>query len=371
MGLAMLAHSIKSRCASCAQWLRYGRRASIHAVPSEVENTGPLVHSDLEGIAKHLEKCKNVIVLLGAGVSVSAGIPDFRSPGTGLYDNLQQYGLPFAEAIFDLDFFKSNPWPFYTLCKELWPGQYKPTVAHSFISLLHQKGILRRCFTQNIDSLETLSGLPADKVVAAHGNFDSASCVATGKKVPVDDVREAVMKGKDACAELNKKHGGLVKPDIVFFGENLPARFFEHSESDFPSCDLLIVMGTSLQVHPFAGLIHKVGPEVPRILINRVRVGEDAAAHSPIRAYLGWQSAGFQFDVPNSRDVFYGGDCDNGVTELVKHCGWQEEFQTVLNSATLPPCLRTVLASATFQAALDHAVSQKSRLRTESDEEFV
>jgi NAD-dependent deacetylase sirtuin 2 len=76
---------------------------------------------------------------------------------------VQGYGLPYAEAIFDLDFFRSNPQPFYRLCKELWPGHYKPTPAHVFIRLLEKKGVLLRCYTQNIDSLESAAGLPSDR----------------------------------------------------------------------------------------------------------------------------------------------------------------------------------------------------------------
>lgn len=85
------------------------------------------------------------------------GIPDFRTPGTGLYDNLQKYNLPYPEAVFDLDFYKRNPGPFLLLAKELWPrtvedgGTISPTISHCFVSLLEKKNLLSRCYTQNID----------------------------------------------------------------------------------------------------------------------------------------------------------------------------------------------------------------------------
>jgi len=89
-----------------------------------------------------------------------------------LYSKLQQYGLPHPEAIFEMGFFRNNPEPFYTLAQELFPGdRYQPTTAHYFIKLLHEKGILLRRFTQNIDSFEKQAGLPREKLVAAHGNF--------------------------------------------------------------------------------------------------------------------------------------------------------------------------------------------------------
>lgn len=77
-----------------------------------------------------------------------------RSPGSGLYDNLQQYHLPYAEAIFEIDFFHHNPKPFFALAKELYPGNYQPNLTHYFVRLLHDKGQLLRMYTQNIDGLE-------------------------------------------------------------------------------------------------------------------------------------------------------------------------------------------------------------------------
>lgn len=78
----------------------------------------------------------------------------FRTPGTGLYDNLQQYRIPEPTAIFDLDFFWYDPRPFFCLAKSLYPGNYQPNYVHYFVKLLHDKGLLLRMYTQNIDGLE-------------------------------------------------------------------------------------------------------------------------------------------------------------------------------------------------------------------------
>lgn len=81
-------------------------------------------------------------------LSSAAGIPDFRSPGSGLYDNLEKYKLPNPMAIFEIDYFRQRPEAFFTLAKELYPGSFKPTPCHYFIKLLHQKNLLLRLFTQ-------------------------------------------------------------------------------------------------------------------------------------------------------------------------------------------------------------------------------
>lgn len=78
----------------------------------------------------------------------AAGIPDFRSPGSGLYDNLQKYNLPYPQAIFEINFFRENPKPFFVLAKELYPGVFKPTFGHYFIRMLQDKGLLLRHYTQ-------------------------------------------------------------------------------------------------------------------------------------------------------------------------------------------------------------------------------
>jgi NAD-dependent deacetylase sirtuin 2 len=259
---------------------------------------------------------KNIIVMTGAGISVAAGIPDFRTPGTGLYDNLQKYDLPRPTAVFELDYFRENPKPFFTLAKELFPGNYRPTHVHYFIRLLAEKGLLLRNYTQNVDTLERVAGVPGEKMVEAHGSFALAHCIACNTEFSPEFVKAAIFEERIARCEC----GGLVKPDIVFFGENLPARFFQLLQTDFPQCDLLLVIGTSLQVRPFATLVRQVGPSVPRVLINREEV---MAFQDPLMAQL---VGGFCFGPSNTRDIKHLGDCQESIIEFARLLGWEEEL---------------------------------------------
>ncbi|XP_037994179.1 NAD-dependent protein deacetylase sirtuin-3, mitochondrial isoform X2 [Motacilla alba alba] len=145
----------------------------------------------LKDVAELLRKkeCQRVVVMAGAGISTPSGIPDFRSPGSGLYSNLEQYDIPYPEAIFELGYFFVNPKPFFTLAKELYPGNYRPNSAHYFLRLLHDKGLLLRLYTQNIDGLERVAGIPPDRLVEAHGTFATATCTVCQRNFPGEDFR--------------------------------------------------------------------------------------------------------------------------------------------------------------------------------------
>ncbi|CAG8569571.1 10941_t:CDS:2, partial [Dentiscutata heterogama] len=259
-------------------------------------------------------KAQNIIFMAGAGISTAAGIPDFRSPGTGLYDNLSKYNLPRPESIFEIQYFKKNPEPFFELARELYPSKFLPTLTHYFIKLLYQKEVLLRCFTQNIDTLEQIAGLPEEVVVEAHGSFSKSQCLRCKKMADPKWMKETIFSGViPKCLECK----GIVKPCITFFGESLPEKFFLHLP-DFNRCDLLIVAGTSLQVQPFSLLIDYVSSKTPRLLINREKV----ACYTP---GMGFDFNGSFSDV--RRDIFYGGSCDDGVLELAELLGWKEELE--------------------------------------------
>lgn len=262
----------------------------------------------IESIASYLEKthAQHIVVMTGAGISTSAGIPDFRSPETGLYANLARLNLPHAEAVFDISYFRQNPNPFYTLAQELYPGKFRPTITHSFINLLHKKGYLLKLFTQNIDCLEREAGVPDDKIVEAHGSFARQSCIECKTPYPKDLMHEAI-RTKTVPHCVSETCDGLVKPEIVFFGEQLPSAFFENRPL-IEKADLCIVMGTSLTVHPFAGLPALCEDGVPRLLINKEQVGDMGS---------------------RTDDVLVLDDCDTGVRKLAEACGWLEELEAM------------------------------------------
>lgn len=288
------------------------------------------------------KEIKNVIVVSGAGVSVSAGIPDFRTPGTGLYDNLDKYNLPFPEAVFDLNFFKSNPQPFCSLAREIWPGKYCPTLTHAFIKLLQDRGILLRNYTQNIDGLEVLAGVDPDKVIECHGNFRSAKCIDCKTPFDADVCRDMMAQGNvptcRSCRDMPITHTvvdtgnpdlggtseeemsfqrGLVKPDIVFFGESLPQKVKDSIQLDLLACDLLIVMGTSLTVYPVALLPLLIPDYCPRVLFNRELVGDFCGNSDENEEGKTFRS---------HRDVFSSGDCDDSVRKLCQLSGWEKDL---------------------------------------------
>ncbi|XP_075773351.1 NAD-dependent protein deacetylase sirtuin-2 isoform X2 [Pelodiscus sinensis] len=275
----------------------------------------------LDGVSRFMlsEKCRNIVCMVGAGISTSAGIPDFRSPGTGLYANLQSYNLPYPEAIFEISYFKQHPEPFFALARELYPGQFKPTVCHYFIRLLKEKGLLLRCYTQNIDTLERVAGLDQDDLVEAHGTFFTSHCLGPSckKQYSLDWMKEKIFSSLTPKCD---KCQSLVKPDIVFFGESLPPRFFALMQSDFQKVDLLIILGTSLQVQPFASLVSRVPTNTPRLLINKEKTGQS----DPFMSLMGLGS-GMDFDSEKAyRDVAWLGDCDGGCTALAELLGWKE-----------------------------------------------
>lgn len=273
----------------------------------------------LEDVVQLLRTSKRIIVLTGAGVSVSCGIPDFRSRD-GVYARLAKDfpDLPDPQAMFDIHYFRKDPRPFFKFAREIYPGQFKPSPSHRFIKLLEAHNKLLRNYSQNIDTLEQIAGI--EGVIQCHGSFATATCTRCGHKVDAsaikDDVFQQTIPACPVCVS-DSEELAVMKPDIVFFGEGLPEEFHSTMAKDKDECDLLIVIGSSLKVRPVALIPNSIPGHVPQVLINR----------EPLR-HLNF-------------DVELLGDCDGIINELCLRLGegWNDICFTdnLREIAELPP----------------------------------
>lgn len=235
------------------------------------------------------------------------------------YDNLQKFNLPVPEAVFDLDFYRDQPEPFTKLAQEMWPGlEHMPTLTHSFVAMLADKGILLRNYSQNIDGLEFLADTPVEQLVECHGHYRTAACIDCGMAADMDSVRESIVdNGKPPRCRVCD---GLVKPDIVFFGENLPSRFHQLLPKDKRDADLVLVLGTSLQVAPVSMIPDMVTSSCKRVLINRELVGcFEYSCEEGEKLSLN--------EAKSRRDLFLPGNCDDTIQQIAKALGWIEELE--------------------------------------------
>ena len=166
----------------------------------------------LKDVIHLIKASQNIIVLTGAGISASCGIPDFRGEH-GLYQQLKQkYNLSNPETMFDLEYFIKNPSLFYSFAKEIHPGfenpKFEPSKTHKFIKILEQKKKLLRNYTQNIDTLEKQMGI--ENVITCHGSYNTASCINCGYKVNGRDIEKYIMTQTFAfCPYCNTKKSDL------------------------------------------------------------------------------------------------------------------------------------------------------------------
>lgn len=205
---------------------------------------------NLDEIVRIIEDAQNITVFTGAGVSTNSGIPDFRGE-KGLYSMIgQKYDLPYPEAVFDIQYFKQNPIPFFELSKDIF-SEVHPTICHKFVAWLEEKGKISLVMTQNIDMLHQLAG--SKKVLECHGTYTTAHCLSCEKAYTIEDIKDSLMAGQVPYCECT----GIIKPDIVFFGEQLPMEFYKAYHMP-PKTDLLMVFGTSLLVQPAANFPLKI-----------------------------------------------------------------------------------------------------------------
>ena len=197
-------------------------------------------------LADLLERSARVVALTGAGISVPSGIPDFRSPGSGLWEGVDPMEVAHVDA------FRRDParfWSFYGPRLHLLAGK-RPNAAHRALAELERRGRLEAVVTQNIDGLHQAAG--SRDVVEVHGSAASASCPVCGTRLP----RAAVVERADAAADgVPRCDGGHpLKPDVVLFGDMLPVAEIDRAWELAAGADLLLCIGSSLEVHPVAQL---------------------------------------------------------------------------------------------------------------------
>ena len=215
------------------------------------------------------KKYSNILFMVGAGISTSAGIPDFRSK-SGLFQQLQdKYKLSSPEEFFYITTFLKNPQYFYEFTKIFDLSQVKPTISHKFMSFMVSKNIVKYVFTQNIDGLETKAKIPEQKLIFAHGNFNQGHCAKCNKSIDIKLINKGIELGEVYYCPHCK---GPCKPKVVFYGENLPKKFYEKQE-ECDDVDLIIIMGTSLKVQPFASIPYMTNPNADIAVFNMDQVG--------------------------------------------------------------------------------------------------
>lgn len=197
----------------------------------------------IEELEKIINESDNIVFFGGAGVSTESGIPDFRSQD-GLYH--MKYDYPPEEILSDF-FFYSHYDEFYKFYfDKLIYKDIKPNYTHIFLKKLEDKGKLKAIVTQNIDNLHELAG--SKNVYHIHGTVNTNHCVNCKKEYSLDDI---INMDNVRCT-----CGGMIKPDVVLYGEMLPEYDYNEGIKAIENADTLIVGGTSLTVYPAAGMVN-------------------------------------------------------------------------------------------------------------------
>ena len=228
----------------------------------------------IEKLQELIDKSNNIVFFGGAGVSTESGIKDFRSKD-GLYN--MKYDFP-PETILSHGFFMRNPDEFYKFYRDkLNCLNALPNICHKYLTKLEKEGKLKAIITQNIDGLHEKAG--SKNVLNIHGTIYKNYCMNCGEEFNYEDV--FICDGIPRC-----KCGGIIKPDVVLYGESLPDKEYTDALIAVNNADLMIVGGTSLTVYPASGFVsHFKGKNL--VIINNDETDYDRIANLVIHDKLG------------------------------------------------------------------------------------
>lgn len=216
--------------------------------------------SRIELSASLLKSSKYAVAFTGAGISTASGIPDFRSPGKGLWEKND----PFEVA--SLTAFRDRPEKFFNWIKPLFlqARSAKPNPAHIYLSQMENKGIIKSIITQNIDGLHQESG--AKRVIELHGSARTATCPNCRSTYGTDHLFEFF--NSDVNLPTCSQCGQIIKPDVVLFEEMLPEKAWHSAHQEVGRADLIIVIGSSLEVYPASTLPEIAIRNGAKLIIN-------------------------------------------------------------------------------------------------------
>jgi NAD-dependent deacetylase len=202
--------------------------------------------AEVERAAETLAHSKHAVALTGAGHSTPSGIPDFRSPGSGLWEQNDPMAVASIWA------FQRDPRVFYDWLRPQIKAmaEAKPNPAHHALAEMERMGVLQAVITQNIDRLHHQAG--SQRVLELHGSVRYATCTACQTKYETDELLQRLVASQEVptCPSC----GGVLKPDVVLFGELLPMAVLFEAQAEAQRCDVMMVVGSSLEVHPAAEL---------------------------------------------------------------------------------------------------------------------
>jgi len=233
----------------------------------------------IEQAARLIGEAREIVAFTGAGISTESGLTDFRSPG-GLWDRYRIVTYP--------EFLQSHEAriEYWSMRRELIPSllEAAPNPAHQVLAELERCGKLQAVITQNIDGLHQEAG--SRKVIELHGTNRSAACLSCGKSWPIEEIQWLLEGGNldphcDVC-------DGLIKPETVSFGQSMPADALETAFQLAESCDLLLMIGSSLEVQPAASVpLAACQAGAKLIFINRTETPYDELAELVVRDSAG------------------------------------------------------------------------------------
>lgn len=228
---------------------------------------------DVIGLARRIRDARSVVALTGAGISVPSGILDFRSPGTGLWATVDPMEVAHIDA------WRADPARFWEFYGERFAGlrDKAPNGAHDILVELERRGLLDGVVTQNIDMLQRRAG--TRELVEVHGTIEHCSCLEDGARFDVEDVLERLHEAADGVPRCDDGHP--LKPDVVLFGELLPEGALQRAYDLASGADVLLCIGSSLEVHPVAQLpgVTQASGGIVAVITAGPTPWDDRAAH--------------------------------------------------------------------------------------------